>query len=252
MSIIIAGQVCGGQNNERKLQIGKRGEDRATRVDFSDYLRAWSAEYGAGGTFTLVHQRYDDIGPYAIPLEDGIWTIRSADLAIPGTGLAELIYTVDGIIKKSLRFKTVTLDALGQTVEPPAPWQSYIDSVVNAADRAENAAREIENMTVESETLTPGSVATVEKTVGDVVNLKFGIPQGIKGDKGDTGEIGPVGPQGPHGIQGPKGDKGDKGDDGDVTTIVDFELEDGVLYCETVAESILDFNMSNGVLEVNY
>ncbi len=46
---------------------------------------------------------------------------------------------------------------------------------------ANEAKTSIENMTVSSENIGVGEDATVEKTVGDVVNLHFGIPKGEPG-----------------------------------------------------------------------
>lgn len=61
------------------------------------------------------------------------------------------------------------------------------DDAVIAKNAAEVAEQKIENMTVSAQQLPAGSTPTVQKTVGSVINLEFGIP---KGDKGDTGNDG--------------------------------------------------------------
>lgn len=54
----------------------------------------------------------------------------------------------------------------------------------NKATEAEQSANKVTNMTVSATQLAEGSSPTVTKTVGNVVNLAFGIP---KGDTGNTG-----------------------------------------------------------------
>ena len=76
-------------------------------------------------------------------------------------------------------------------------------SAENSSIASENSRQAIENMGVASNTLSPGSAATVGKSVSQgVVTLTFGIPQGATGNQGATG------PQGAQGVQGPKGDTG--------------------------------------------
>lgn len=67
----------------------------------------------------------------------------------------------------------------------------------------DTAAEALLDMTVSATTLAAGSAATVTKTTsGGVVNLAFGIPQGIQGN---TGAAGPQGPQGAPGEAIPVG-----------------------------------------------
>lgn len=107
--------------------------------------------------------------------------------------------------------------------------QSAADALQSALDAA--ASRQaIEDMGVEAETLSPGSVATVSKTVAPdgTVTLHYGIPTGAKGDQGETG------PAGGQGVKGDKGDKGDRGDSGVTSPIAGFYTiyvdEDGNLW----------------------
>ena len=121
----------------KKLFIGKQGENLATRVSFAWFKDKCRAEFGEG-VLTLAHQRQEDPAPYLVALVDGTeWDITAADVAHHGTGLAELIYTVDNVVKKSLRWVTVTLSALGAEAEVPPEWQSYIDRVLAAVASVE-------------------------------------------------------------------------------------------------------------------
>lgn len=59
----------------------------------------------------------------------------------------------------------------------------------NKATEAEQSANKVTNMTVSATQLAEGSTPTVTKTVGNVVNLEFGIPKGDTGDTGATPNI---------------------------------------------------------------
>lgn len=95
------------------------------------------------------------------------------------------------------------------------------NSAAYAAQEANGAAasrRAVEDMGVEAVTLSPGSEATVSKTVdtSGAVTLNFGIP------RGDTGQQGATGPQGPQGVRGEKGEKGDTGESGIMSPVAGF------------------------------
>ena len=119
------------------LLLGKQGEYNVTAVDFSDFLRSYAQEFGQG-TLTVTHRRYEDDGPYAVPLADGIWTVRETDLEYAGNGICELVYTFPNGTKKSTKWQTQVLTGLGQTIDPPEPWQAYIDRVLEAVASVEN------------------------------------------------------------------------------------------------------------------
>lgn len=247
--------------DEKVLHIGKQGENLSTAVDFSGFRNACLAAFGEG-TLTLAHERAEDEGPYLIPLEGAVWNVTAADVQFPGTGLAELTYRVGDVVKKTMRWKTCTLSALGAQVEPPEAWQGYIDRVTALVDG-------IENMTVSA---FPADEPTVTKSTDSEgrVHLSFGIVAGkdghtpVKGEdytdgkdgvgvasaarSGDSliitltdgttytipdvrGATGPQGPKGDKGDsvtgpQGPKGDKGDPGRDG-ITPVKGVDYFDG-------------------------
>ena len=152
---------------------------------------------------------------------------------------------------------------------------------------AQAAQRAIENMTVSSKTLPPGSAATVKKTtVGDVVNLEYGIPCGDQGQGfkilgyyptvealqsavpspsvGDAYGIGSAQPydiyiwdgskwvnNGP--IQGPAGPQGEDGADGKAATIRVGTVTTGapgsqatVNNSGTQSDAVFDFTIPRG------
>ena len=81
-----------------------------------------------------------------------------------------------------------------------AALESGVAEAENYAERAEDALEKLQDMAVEAETLEPEAEATVQKSVDPetgAVTLRFGIPEGRKGDQGIQGE------QGERGLTGP-------------------------------------------------
>ena len=152
---------------------------------------------------------------------------------------------------------------------------------------AQAAQRAIENMTVSVKTLAPGSDATATKTtVGNVVNIEYGIPRGEQGQGfkilgyydnvsalesgvpspsiGDAYGIGTAAPydiyiwdgvdwknNGP--IQGPDGQKGENGADGRAATVRVGTVTTGapgsqatVNNSGTQSDAVLDFTIPRG------
>lgn len=66
-----------------RLELGRQGENEVTTFTFD--ASAWVAEYGPG-ELTLVAQRMGDTDPYPVALEENVWTVSSADTAVPGYG----------------------------------------------------------------------------------------------------------------------------------------------------------------------
>ncbi len=203
--------------------LGRQGENGVRQICFD--VSAWLAEYGDGAV-ALLAQRTGDDAPYPVTLTaadgEATWTVNSADTAYSGTGRAELRLTADGVLKKSKIYGTVVDAALAPpSAEPPDPYDTWLDDMMDIAVRAEDAAeraedavgnavayrQSIENLGVMANTLPPGSNATADKSVDaqGQVTLHFGIP------RGDVGPQGAAGPQGPQGVQGAQGERGVSG-----------------------------------------
>ena len=76
-------------------------------------------------------------------------------------------------------------------------YYSILTQQIADAIAAGELAQQVIDLTVSATTLPAGSEATVTKTEqGGVVNLTFGIPQGIQGNTGATGQQGPQGQAG--------------------------------------------------------
>jgi hypothetical protein len=130
--ILLCGQMC----------LGKQGENLARIVYFNEFEQ-WKDTFGEG-TCEVLHQRNGDESPYpvALEIEDGkvCWKITNADTAVVGDGQCELRYIVDDVVVKSKILVTTVLPSLGDDVaEPPEPQKSWVDQVLEAADKVESA-----------------------------------------------------------------------------------------------------------------
>ena len=134
------------------IVLGRRGENLASQVRFP--IAKWVEVYGAG-RFQLIARRQGDSAPYPVTITSDenfvYWNVTSADTAYSGLGKVELQYYVDDVLAKSTVYLTRVLESLSEPGTPPAPYQSWVDDVLaaandaeDAADRAESSARQAE------------------------------------------------------------------------------------------------------------
>ena len=119
----------------KKIILGRQGEDKAVRVVWPGIVSDWSSLYG-DGSFQLSVMRFGDENAYPVAVEvngdDIRFTVTSAETAIAGNGKCELTYIANGTIAKSATWETVVLNSLtGQTPsEPPEePAQSWFTAI---------------------------------------------------------------------------------------------------------------------------
>lgn len=121
--------------------IGRQGENNVTEVIF-DFEEV--KELFGEGTATLLYRRPSDATPYPVVLEFndnfGVWSVKSLDLEKKGVGECEIRYVVDGKIVKSRIYSVNVARALGTESPAPDPWESWIDEILAAAERAESAS----------------------------------------------------------------------------------------------------------------
>lgn len=125
-----------------EISLGKRGENLARCAVFD--ISAWEKTYGEG-TAHLLHQRNGDSVPYPCVIEvaDGkvTWPITETDVAVAGSGRAELQYFVGETRVKSATWQTRTergLNNAGATPEPPG--ENWIDTLLGlGTETQENA-----------------------------------------------------------------------------------------------------------------
>lgn len=212
------------------ILVGKQGENRSRTLQF-DYS-AWLKEFGEG-LVTIVYQRSEDASPYPISVEqsNGIatWHPSSADTQYAGSGVMEITYVVNDVIAKSVTYCTLVAESLGQSVDPPAPYQSWVDMVIEKAGEAVQAKEGAEDArdaaqaaqagaetaqtgaqtakegaesakqaildtsataSVDANVGTPSVVVTKTEVEGHAnLNFAFHNIKGNKGDKGDKGNV---------------------------------------------------------------
>ena len=154
------------------IPLGRQGENAARRVrfplkDFAPFLSLPTSSPGEAPQVSLLVRRPGESAeaPYPVPLtfeeEDGIprsalWTPSCADTALCGPGECELRLTAGETLVKSRRYPFTVEKALGQAAEPPAPWQPWVNGVLDAAERARTAA---DTLTEEAETVAQNAEA---------------------------------------------------------------------------------------------
>lgn len=128
------------------IPLGHRGENEAREVvfDLTDYI----STYGPG-TARLLHQRDGDPAPYIVPAVQAdstlTWTVTDEDTAAPGTGSAELQWTVNNVLAKSDIWCTKTKAALDDgSPEPPTGAEGWYQQLIAYIDslRGEGVSEE--------------------------------------------------------------------------------------------------------------
>lgn len=219
----------------KTIPLGHRGENEARQIifDLSDYI----STYGPG-TARLLHQRDGDPAPYIVPAVQAdntlIWAVTDADTAVPGTGSAELQWTVNNVLAKSDIWNTRTKAALDDgATEPPTGaegWYqqliAYIDSLKGDGVTDEQIAAAVEAYLADNPVDVPvtsvnGKIGAVELMAEDVGalgqdDLQAGVDTALEQAKASGEFDGPQGPEGPQGPQGEKGDTGPAGPKGDT------------------------------------
>ena len=173
------------------LQIGRQGEHDARKVWFD---LTWLIENFGDGEAVLVHQRTEDGAPYICQTtrEENrlIWVIDEIDTAYEGFGKAEIRWTVDGALAKTVIYKTSVLKSLTGDTVIPDPYESWYDRMMEqigdnqeyaqqaaaaaqaagaSADRAEQAAEAIESAAV---------VLTASNSGSGIVTINASINRG--------------------------------------------------------------------------
>ena len=125
-------------NEDNLIFLGKEGENEAVQVviDVSEILTA----FGGGGSFVLTNMRSEDTLGYPVEvLMDGssvIWTVQNADLAYAGEGKLEVTYYLGSIVAKTVTYQTYVCPSVTGGAEPPEPWKTVIDQILQARDEA--------------------------------------------------------------------------------------------------------------------
>lgn len=174
------------------IKLGRLGENDCRGICFpelSGLLKMYPDAYVSILNYRPTDPDAYPVNPAYIDIDDGeiCWRVQSGDLAFVGKGQCEVIITKYPAISKSYIYDTEILEALDGSGDPPDPWTSWQEDVIENANRAEAAAELLENPGAEAVTLAPGTQATASYDNG---TFTFGIPQGQQGRPGDPGAPG--------------------------------------------------------------
>ena len=198
----------------KKIILGRQGEDRAVRVVWPGIVSDWSSLYG-DGSFQLSVRRFGDENAYPVVVEvkgdDIRFTVTSAETAIAGIGKCELTYIANRSIAKSATWETVVLNSLtGQTPsEPPEePAKSWFTAIQGQIGDLADLETEAKNNLVAAinEAAQTGSGGAnialrveggyIQYTVDGITWSNLIAVADLKGAQGDTGKDGAPGKDG--------------------------------------------------------
>ena len=130
----------------KKIILGRQGEDNAVRVVWPGIVSDWSSLYG-DGSFQLSVRRFGDENAYPVVVEvngdDIRFTVTSAETAIAGNGKCELTYIANGTIAKSATWETVVLNSLtghAPSEPPEEPAKSWFTAIQGQIGNLSNLA----------------------------------------------------------------------------------------------------------------
>ena len=235
------------------IHIGRRGENQAIQIVWTNILENWRTMYGEG-VVQLAVRRPKDTAPYPVACEvsgnDVMWTIQAADTAQSGVGECELSYIVDAVLVKSQTWNTMIARSLtgAGTVEPPSePAKTWFTKIQTEIGNLEDLETSDKSNLVAAINEVAQSVGTSDHTKLEnrdaddqhPMSAITGLTDALAGkqptgnyltqddlqDATDkalaqakaSGEFdGATGPQGPQGERGPKGDTGPQGPKGET------------------------------------
>ncbi len=161
-------------SEKRVLHLGSQGEHLAQSIRFPETAQ-WRSEY-ENGIISLWHQRPGENAHYPCELaftDDGVavWMIAATDTQIASkgeqVGHAELRCTAgDVIVKSQIYTTTISPSLAGGEIAPPAPCQSWVDRVCNAAETAQSSAAYIEENLGDMHAALDGILAMQEAYIG--------------------------------------------------------------------------------------
>ena len=137
MTIINLG--CPPASNRLWIGYARENEARDIKFDFTALAEAFG-----DGELTILFQRPTELLPYPItPTVSGnvaTWLPTDVDTAIAGEGQAQISYAVDDVVVKTIIFAVTVSNSLGTEVDPPQPYETWLEEMEATADRAEAAA----------------------------------------------------------------------------------------------------------------
>lgn len=214
--------------------IGRKGENLARDVDFSDTLAQIKKDHGDGGkAVVLVMRPGEDVAYPAAEVRDDdglVWSPTYTDTAISGDGHVEIDYYVGDMLAKSILFNTTVVEAIGASGDTPEPGYDYMKKLLDAL-----------------EDVGTGIVSVEENEDSSITfHMSDGTEYTTSPLKGADGEPGPQGVPGPAGADGNDGERGPAGADGFSPTVTVEPISDGTRVTITDASGPHSFDVMNG------
>lgn len=202
----------------RDIPIGRKGENLARTVDFSDIIAEIKNDYGDGGKVVVLVKRPGEDEPYpaaSVDDSDGLtWQPTETDTAIAGRGRAEVDYYIDDVLVKSVLFTTYTNDSIGVSGDTPEPGYDYMKQLLDALEKVGTGIVSIEE----------NEDTSITFHMSDGTEYTTTPLKGEDGKDGAPGEKGEPGAPGADGAPGEKGEPGNDGADGFSPTV---QIADG-------------------------
>lgn len=202
----------------RDIPIGRKGENLARTVDFSDIIAEIKNDYGDGGKVVVLVKRPGENEPYpaaSVDESDGLtWQPTETDTAIAGRGRAEVDYYIDDVLVKSVLFTTYTNDSIGVSGDTPEPGYDYMKQLLDALEKVGTGIVSIEE----------NEDTSITFHMSDGTEYTTTPLKGEDGKDGAPGEKGEPGAPGADGAPGEKGEPGNDGADGFSPTV---QIADG-------------------------
>lgn len=157
------------------LPLGRQGEHGVRQVWFDlSYL----IENFGEGTAMLVCQRNKDLAPYIVSATQTgnrlEWTIDETDTAYEGFGKAEIRWTVDDDLAKTVIYKTNVMKSLTAQTEIPEPLESWYEALLeqigDSQGYAQQAAQSAETAQQAAQTAAEDAVSAVRTEMTGYVN----------------------------------------------------------------------------------
>ena len=161
------------------LYLGRQGENNARALTFD--LSAIRQKYG-NGNLSLALKRPGDARPFPVVVDvsgdQAIWTVSNVETDIPGIGEAQFTYTVDGVIKKTVIYRTKVEPSLTPLSEKaPDPFDNWLDElssiggqiVADKAEALENIADARTGALSDIEAARADAVSDIESAEADAV-----------------------------------------------------------------------------------
>lgn len=144
------------------LYLGRQGEKDARTLTFD--LSCMRKKYG-DGTLALAMKAPTGGNPYPVAVDVSgdvaTWTVSNVETDVPGVGEAQFTYTVDGVIKKTVIYKTLVDPSLTPLSEKaPDAFDNWLDELTQIGGQIVADKGEALTAISESKTEAIGDVQT--------------------------------------------------------------------------------------------